>query len=51
MNPCERGEIGPDVFRAAYNMGLERLVSKRRDRPYQAGPSIRSRSRTANIQR
>jgi bifunctional non-homologous end joining protein LigD len=30
---CERGEIGPDLFRAAFCMGLERLVSKHRDRP------------------
>jgi hypothetical protein len=33
----EQGEIGPDLFRAASNMGLEGLVSKRRDRPYHAG--------------
>ena len=33
------GEIGPDLFRAACRMGLEGLVSKRRDRPYQAGRS------------
>jgi hypothetical protein len=32
-------EIGPDLFRAACQMGLEGLVSKRRDRPYQAGRS------------
>jgi len=31
--------IGPDLFRTACQMGLERLVSKRRDRPYQAGRS------------
>jgi bifunctional non-homologous end joining protein LigD len=37
--PFEIGEIGPDLFRAACNMGLEGLVSKRRDRPYRAGPS------------
>jgi bifunctional non-homologous end joining protein LigD len=37
--PFEQGEIGPDLFRAACNMGLEGLVSKRRDRPYRAGPS------------
>jgi bifunctional non-homologous end joining protein LigD len=37
VNPFERGEMGPDLFRAACNMGLEGLVSKRRDRPYQAG--------------
>jgi bifunctional non-homologous end joining protein LigD len=35
--PFEQGEIGPDLFRAACNMSLEGLVSKRRDRPYQAG--------------
>jgi bifunctional non-homologous end joining protein LigD len=37
--PFEQGEIGPDLFRAACNMGLEGLVSKRRDRPYRSGPS------------
>ncbi|WP_371259241.1 DNA ligase [Bradyrhizobium sp. WSM1743] len=35
--PFERGEIGPDLFRAACRMGLERLVSKHRDRPYRGG--------------
>jgi len=39
INPFERGEIGPDLFAAACRMGLEGLVSKRRDRPYQAGRS------------
>lgn len=39
INPFERGEIGPDLFRVACRMGLEGLVSKRRDRPYQAGRS------------
>jgi ATP-dependent DNA ligase len=39
VNPFERGEVGPDLFRAACNMDLEGLVSKRRDRPYQAGRS------------
>jgi bifunctional non-homologous end joining protein LigD len=39
INSFERGEIGPDLFRAACQMGLEGLVSKRRDRPYQAGRS------------
>ena len=33
VNPFERGEIGPDLFRAACRMGLEGLVSKHRDRP------------------
>jgi bifunctional non-homologous end joining protein LigD len=37
--PYEQGEIGPDLFRAACRMGLEGLVSQRRDRPYQAGRS------------
>jgi len=35
--PFETGEIGPDLFRAACNMGLEGMVSKRSDRPYRAG--------------
>jgi bifunctional non-homologous end joining protein LigD len=39
ISPFEQGEIGPDLFRAACNMGLEGLVSKRRDRPYRGGPS------------
>ena len=37
--PFEQGEIGPDLFRAACGMGLKGLVSKRCDRPYQAGRS------------
>ena len=37
--PFEQGEIGPNLFRAACNMGLEGLVSKRRDRPYRGGRS------------
>jgi ATP-dependent DNA ligase len=37
--PFEAGEIGPELFEAACRMGLEGLVSKRRDRPYQAGRS------------
>jgi len=39
INPFEVGAIGPELFRAACGMGLEGLVSKRRDRPYQAGRS------------
>jgi ATP-dependent DNA ligase len=35
--PFEQGEIGPDLFRAACLMGLEGMVSKRRDRAYRAG--------------
>ena len=37
--PFEQGEISPDLFRAACKMGIEGLVSKRRDRPYRAGRS------------
>jgi bifunctional non-homologous end joining protein LigD len=37
--PFEQGEIGPDLFRAACNMGLEGLVSKHRDQPHRAGRS------------
>jgi ATP-dependent DNA ligase len=47
--PFEQGEIGPELFRAACDMGLEGLVSKRRDRPYQAGRSkywIKVKNRT-----
>ena len=39
VSDFEQGEIGPDLFRAARNFGLEGLVSKRRDRPYRAGRS------------
>jgi bifunctional non-homologous end joining protein LigD len=37
--PFEQGAIGPDLFRAACNMGLEGMVSKRVDRPYRGGRS------------
>jgi ATP-dependent DNA ligase len=39
MAPFEQGEIGPDLFKAACNMMLEGLVSKRRDSRYRAGTS------------
>lgn len=39
VNPFESGAIGPDLFRTACDMGLEGLVSKRRDRPYRSGRS------------
>jgi bifunctional non-homologous end joining protein LigD len=39
ISSFEQGEIGPDLFRATCNMGLEGLVSKRKDRPYRAGRS------------
>lgn len=47
--PFEQGEIGPDLFAAACRLGLEGLVSKRRDRPYRAGRSknwIKVKNRT-----
>ena len=39
INPFERGEIGPDLFRKACEFGLEGLVSKHRGRLYQSGRS------------
>ncbi|MGY0575950.1 ATP-dependent DNA ligase [Bradyrhizobium sp. RDM12] len=51
ISPFELGEIGPDLFQAAVSMGLEGLVSKRRDRPYQAGRSkewIKVKNRTTS---
>jgi bifunctional non-homologous end joining protein LigD len=44
----EHGDVGPDL-RVACRMGLEGLVSKRRDRPYEAGRSkhwIKLKNRT-----
>ena len=46
----EQGEIGPDLFRHACLMGLEGLVSKRKDQPYRAGRSkhwIKVKNRTS----
>jgi bifunctional non-homologous end joining protein LigD len=39
LNDFEQGEIGPELFRAACNMGLEGILSKHKDRPYRAGRS------------
>jgi hypothetical protein len=39
ISQFEQGEIGPDLFRKACDFGLEGLVSKHRDRPYQGGRS------------
>jgi len=39
LSDFERGEIGPDLFRHACLMGLEGLVSKRKDCAYRAGVS------------
>ncbi|OSJ36988.1 hypothetical protein BSZ19_01480 [Bradyrhizobium japonicum] len=47
--PFEAGAIGPDLFGAACRIGLEGLVSKRRDRRYGAGRSkdcIKVKNRT-----
>jgi ATP-dependent DNA ligase len=54
INPFERGEIGPDLFQAACRLGLEGLVSKRRDRPYRGGRSkdwvkVKNRSHPAMV--
>jgi bifunctional non-homologous end joining protein LigD len=38
LPPFEQGEIGPDLFRAACDMMLEGLVSKRRDSPSRPQP-------------
>jgi bifunctional non-homologous end joining protein LigD len=49
LGSFEQGEIGPDLFRHACMMGLEGLVSKRRDRPYRGGRSkdwIKMKNRT-----
>jgi hypothetical protein len=52
INPFESGAIGPDLFRAACDMGLEGLVSKHADRPYRGGRCrTGSRSRTASTMR
>jgi bifunctional non-homologous end joining protein LigD len=37
LSDFEQGEVGPDLFRKACELGLEGLVSKHRNRPYQAG--------------
>jgi bifunctional non-homologous end joining protein LigD len=39
LSDFEQGQIGPDLFRHACLMGLEGLVSKRRDSAYRAGRS------------
>jgi bifunctional non-homologous end joining protein LigD len=39
INPFERGEIGPDLFWAACQMGLGGIASKHRERRYEASKS------------
>ena len=41
----EQGEIGPDLFRAECNTGLEGIVSKRADRPYRATHWVKVKNR------
>ena len=38
MNHHEAGAIGPRLFEQVCKMGLEGIVSKRRDRGYKASP-------------
>ena len=47
--PFERGEIGPDLFRAACRMGLEGLVSKHRDGPYRGGRQKHPETRKKDV--
>jgi ATP-dependent DNA ligase len=49
VSEFEQGEIGPDLFRAACNLGLEGMVSKRLESTYRAGRSpswIKVKNRT-----
>jgi bifunctional non-homologous end joining protein LigD len=39
VSDFEQGEIGPDLFRKACELGLEGLVPKRAYRPYRGGRS------------
>ena len=55
VSDFEQGEIGPDLFRHAFLMGLEGVSSKHRDRPYRAGRSphwvkVKNRQRPAMSQ-
>jgi bifunctional non-homologous end joining protein LigD len=53
LAPFEASEIGPDLFRAACDMGLEGLVSKHRERPYRPGRCdhwIRMKNREYRVQ-
>jgi hypothetical protein len=49
LAPFEQGEIGPDLFRAACDMMLEGLVSKRRDSRYRSGPSGLDKGKESKI--
>ncbi len=41
LSDFEQGEIGPDLFRHACLLGLEGMVSKRRESSYRGGRSDR----------
>ena len=45
--PFEQGEIGPELFRAACQMGMEGLVSKRQDRQFTLA-SANGKARVSN---
>jgi type IV secretory pathway ATPase VirB11/archaellum biosynthesis ATPase len=50
LNEAKQGESGPDLFRAACDIGVEGIVSKHKDRPYRAGRSphwIKVKNRTS----
>ena len=47
ISSFEQGEIGPDLFRAACNMGLEGLVSKRRGGRSKDWVKVKNRSHPA----
>ena len=54
VNPFEQAAIGPDLFRKACEFGLEGLVSKHRDRPYQNGRlkqwiNVKNRKASGNV--
>jgi len=54
VNPFEQGAVGPDLFRKACEFGLEGLVSKHRDRPYQNGRlkqwiNVKNRKASGNV--
>lgn len=51
--PFEAGKIGPELFEAACRLGLEGLMSKRRDRAYRVGRcdhwiKVKNRTHPAN---
>jgi hypothetical protein len=49
LSDFEQGEIGPDLPRKACEFGLEGLVSKHRDRPYQGARSKHQEPETSRL--